>query len=85
VTQIDTGSMEPVPAFDSSKPDCLVSYINLDDRGVQGLLDSVSRQLHYQGEYDQGDAAVLDWDQAMDLLTMARLLWAEKHSDLFGI
>jgi maleate cis-trans isomerase len=64
-----------VTSFDPDKPDCLAPYINKSNEEVREFLERLGPEIGRQGEYDQEDRAVLAWDDAMDLLTIARLTW----------
>jgi hypothetical protein len=64
-----------VASFDPTQTDCLAPYINKSDAEVRVFLERLGPEIGRQGEYDQEDRAVLNWDDAMDLLTMARLMW----------
>lgn len=61
--------------FDPPVPGDMQRFVNLTDDEVSALISRTMRLLHAQGEYDQGDVAALDWDEAMDLATVAALLW----------
>ncbi len=63
-------------AFDPYEPDCFARWINKTNDEVSALLVSVAGRLAGQGEYDQGDVATLDWDDARDLVVVAEMLWA---------
>ncbi len=60
--------------WDPTRPDSFAPLINRTDAEVDALLSAVRDQLR-EGEYDQDCAAVLEWDLARDLLTVADFLW----------
>ncbi|MES1975727.1 MAG: hypothetical protein V4472_24990 [Pseudomonadota bacterium] len=66
----------PTEPFDPYEPDCFARWINKTNDEVSALLVSIAGRLASQGEYDQGDTAALDWDDARDLVVVAEFLWA---------
>ena len=63
------------PDFDPTRPDCFGGSLNLTDDEVTSLVIGMRLKLNAQGEYDQGDTATLDWDDAYDVATIADTLW----------
>lgn len=68
---------EKVP-FDWLSKDCFGPSINKTDDQVTTLILETRLRLQSEGEYDQGDRVVLDWDEARDLTQVAETLWKIK-------
>ena len=68
-------SPEPQRRFDAFEKDCFGPFINRTDDEVTSLILRTKVALGEMGESDQGDHAVLDWDEAHDVLVVAERLW----------
>lgn len=80
--QAEMGLEKPERTFNPKAKDCLAPYINRTDEEVTELLEKLVLRIHAQGEYDQTDTIVLEFDQAADLVTIAGLLWTSRLYDV---
>ncbi len=71
----EQSKQEPHRPFNATEKNCFARFINRNDSEVTTLILETALTLGRQGEHDQDDTALLDWDQARDLLTVAEELW----------
>jgi hypothetical protein len=57
----------------------MARFINLTDEDITELIAGSRLALSAQGEHDQGDVVLLDWDATSDLQTIASTLWEARN------